>query len=230
MRLYLTNTANTRVFNVALPGARMKLVGGDSGRVEREEFVDEVILAPSERAVVDVLLRRAGRADAGAPDAGADLPAGHDHRERRAGRAVARRASSRSCAATPRWSPSASGSRRWLAAARTRRSRSSPRWTSAPRRNGAVALRLPDAPGGHRRRARPLPEVRHDAARHWTGHSSRRRPHGPHACWQRPSAGPPCRAPRHRTSRRSRGQGTRFVVLEAADQLGHSWPTRARKR
>ena len=32
VRLYLTNTANTRVFNVALPGARMKLVGGDSGR------------------------------------------------------------------------------------------------------------------------------------------------------------------------------------------------------
>jgi FtsP/CotA-like multicopper oxidase with cupredoxin domain len=34
VRLYLTNTANTRVFRVALPGARMKLVGGDSGRVE----------------------------------------------------------------------------------------------------------------------------------------------------------------------------------------------------
>jgi FtsP/CotA-like multicopper oxidase with cupredoxin domain len=55
MRLWLTNTANTRVFNVHLPGARMKLVGGDSGRAEREEFVSSVILAPSERAVVDVL-------------------------------------------------------------------------------------------------------------------------------------------------------------------------------
>ena len=55
VRLYLTNTANTRVFKVALPGARMKLVGGDSGHVEREELVDEVILAPSERVVVDVL-------------------------------------------------------------------------------------------------------------------------------------------------------------------------------
>ena len=32
VRFYLTNTANTRVFKVALPGARMKLVGGDSGR------------------------------------------------------------------------------------------------------------------------------------------------------------------------------------------------------
>ena len=40
VRLYLTNTANTRVFNVALPGARMKLVGGDSGRYEHEELVE----------------------------------------------------------------------------------------------------------------------------------------------------------------------------------------------
>jgi FtsP/CotA-like multicopper oxidase with cupredoxin domain len=60
VRLWLTNTANTRVFNVALPGARMKLVGGDSGRVERPEFVDEVVLAPSERAVVDVLVDQPG--------------------------------------------------------------------------------------------------------------------------------------------------------------------------
>jgi FtsP/CotA-like multicopper oxidase with cupredoxin domain len=61
VRLWLTNTANTRVFNVALPGARMKLVGGDSGRVEHEEFISGVILAPSERAVVDVLFDRPGQ-------------------------------------------------------------------------------------------------------------------------------------------------------------------------
>jgi FtsP/CotA-like multicopper oxidase with cupredoxin domain len=60
VRLYLTDTANTRVFKVALPGARMKLVGGDSGRQEHEEFVDEVVLAPSERAVIDVLFEEAG--------------------------------------------------------------------------------------------------------------------------------------------------------------------------
>ena len=60
VRLWLTNTANTRVFDVRLPGARMKLVGGDSGRVEREEFIDGVVLAPSERAVVDVLVAQPG--------------------------------------------------------------------------------------------------------------------------------------------------------------------------
>jgi FtsP/CotA-like multicopper oxidase with cupredoxin domain len=61
VRLYLTNTANTRVFKVALPGARMKLVGGDSGRVEHEQFVEDVILAPSERVVVDACFDTPGR-------------------------------------------------------------------------------------------------------------------------------------------------------------------------
>ena len=61
VRLYLTNTANTRVFDVALPGARMKLVGGDSGRHEHEQFVESVVLAPSERVVVDVLFDEPGR-------------------------------------------------------------------------------------------------------------------------------------------------------------------------
>ncbi len=62
VRFYLTNTANTRVFNVGFSGARMKLVGGDSGRVEHEQLVDAVVLAPSERAVVDVLFDRPGSA------------------------------------------------------------------------------------------------------------------------------------------------------------------------
>jgi FtsP/CotA-like multicopper oxidase with cupredoxin domain len=59
VRFYLTNTANTRVFKVAIPGARMKLVGGDSGRYEREEFIESAILAPSERLVIDVLFEEA---------------------------------------------------------------------------------------------------------------------------------------------------------------------------
>ena len=60
VRFYFTNTANTRVFNVALPGAQMKLVGADSGHYGHEELVEEVLLAPSERVVVDVLFPDAG--------------------------------------------------------------------------------------------------------------------------------------------------------------------------
>ena len=36
VRVYFTNTANTRVFNVTLPGAQMKLVGADAGHYEHE--------------------------------------------------------------------------------------------------------------------------------------------------------------------------------------------------
>src|SRR6266516_5285901 len=60
VRFYFTNTANTRVFNVTRPGARMKLVGGDSCHYEHETFVEEVLLSPSERYVVDVLFEHLG--------------------------------------------------------------------------------------------------------------------------------------------------------------------------
>jgi FtsP/CotA-like multicopper oxidase with cupredoxin domain len=63
VRFYFTNTANTRLFNVAIPGGRMKLIGGDSGRYEHETFVEEVLLAPSERAIVDILFDRPGSFD-----------------------------------------------------------------------------------------------------------------------------------------------------------------------
>jgi FtsP/CotA-like multicopper oxidase with cupredoxin domain len=62
VRLHLVNTANTRIFNFALSNARMKLVGGDSGRVEREELIEEILLSPSERAIVDVLFDQPGEA------------------------------------------------------------------------------------------------------------------------------------------------------------------------
>jgi FtsP/CotA-like multicopper oxidase with cupredoxin domain len=61
VRLYLTNAANVRIFNVRIPGARMKLVGNDSGRVEHEQFIEEVMIAPSERAIVDVYFENAGQ-------------------------------------------------------------------------------------------------------------------------------------------------------------------------
>jgi FtsP/CotA-like multicopper oxidase with cupredoxin domain len=60
VRFYFTNTANTRVFNVTLPGAQMKLVGADAGHYEHEELVEDVLLAPSERVVVDVLFPDTG--------------------------------------------------------------------------------------------------------------------------------------------------------------------------
>ena len=60
IRLYITNVANTRPFNIQIPGAKMKLVGGDGSKYEREEFVNNVLLGPSERAIVEVLFAKAG--------------------------------------------------------------------------------------------------------------------------------------------------------------------------
>lgn len=59
-RLYLTNAANTRTFNVSVPGARMKIIGSDVGRFEHEEWAETVVLAPAERYIIDVLFEGAG--------------------------------------------------------------------------------------------------------------------------------------------------------------------------
>ena len=164
VRLYLTNTANTRVFKVKLPGARMKLAGGDSGRVEQERFVEEVVLAPSERVIVDVLFEQAGV-----------LPLEHHTPERvyplasitvdeQAGRATARRGFQEL-----RRDPELSAERDRLAGFLE----AEPDKTLAfvaemdmgvPR--GAGRLRLPDAPRRRAGRARQLPALRHEAAGH----------------------------------------------------------------
>lgn len=60
VRLFLTNAANTRTFNFSIPGAQMKLVGGDNGKYEKEVFVENVVIAPSERSVLDVYFSKAG--------------------------------------------------------------------------------------------------------------------------------------------------------------------------
>ncbi len=59
-RLYILNSASVRTFNFVIAGAKMKLVGGDSGKYEKETFVDGVVVAPSERVVVDVYFPSAG--------------------------------------------------------------------------------------------------------------------------------------------------------------------------
>lgn len=60
IRFYITNSANTRTFNLSIPGAKMKLVGADGGKYERETWSDSVILSPSERVIVEVLFASAG--------------------------------------------------------------------------------------------------------------------------------------------------------------------------
>ncbi|MEK7183722.1 MAG: multicopper oxidase family protein [Patescibacteria group bacterium] len=61
LRLFITNAANVRPFRFAIPGVKLKLVGSDSGAYERETWQEAVTIAPSERAVVEVMFEAAGR-------------------------------------------------------------------------------------------------------------------------------------------------------------------------
>ena len=168
VRLWLTNTANTRVFNVQLPGARMKLIGGDSGRVEHQEFVSEVILAPSERAVVDVLLDRPG-----------ELELQHRTPGRTYRLAAITVAGDR---ATPslaeefevlRTAPELAAEREffetWLEAPPDKTLALIAEMDDITAPGQGPVSTLPDAPRGDQRRAGPVPAVRDEAAGHRRG-------------------------------------------------------------
>jgi FtsP/CotA-like multicopper oxidase with cupredoxin domain len=59
-RLYLTNTSSVRSFRFEISDVKLKLVGGDNGFYEKDSLVPNVVIAPSERVVVDVLFDSAG--------------------------------------------------------------------------------------------------------------------------------------------------------------------------
>ena len=103
VRFYFTNTANTRLFNVALPGARMKLVGSDSGRYEHET----IRRGSAPRAVRARHRRRALRPrrpdPARAPNARAHLHPRHRRRSATRRRRRRPRGRSTSCGPATSW-------------------------------------------------------------------------------------------------------------------------------
>ena len=54
VRFYLTNSSNTRTYNLSISGHRMKLIGSDVGKFEREEWVESLVIAPAERYIAEV--------------------------------------------------------------------------------------------------------------------------------------------------------------------------------
>ncbi|MFQ5551544.1 MAG: multicopper oxidase family protein, partial [Gemmatimonadales bacterium] len=54
VRFYVTNVANTRVFNFSFAGAPIKVVGGDIGKFEREVWTESIVISPAERYVIEV--------------------------------------------------------------------------------------------------------------------------------------------------------------------------------
>jgi FtsP/CotA-like multicopper oxidase with cupredoxin domain len=61
VRFFLTNVSSTRVFNLSFQGAaQVKLLASDLSRYEREQWVDNVTIAPAERYVIDVRFTEPG--------------------------------------------------------------------------------------------------------------------------------------------------------------------------
>ncbi|MAG71233.1 MAG: copper oxidase [Acidobacteria bacterium] len=63
VRFYITNVANSRTFNMVFGGARVKVVGSDVSKFEREEWVDSVVIAPAERYIVEVRFETPGEVE-----------------------------------------------------------------------------------------------------------------------------------------------------------------------
>jgi suppressor of ftsI len=60
VRFFLTNVSNTRTYNLVFGGARMKVVGADVSKFEREEWVESVVIAPAQRYIIEARFDAAG--------------------------------------------------------------------------------------------------------------------------------------------------------------------------
>ena len=60
IRFFITNVSNVQTYNLSVPGARIKLVGADLGKFERETYESSLLISPAERLVVEVYFPEAG--------------------------------------------------------------------------------------------------------------------------------------------------------------------------
>lgn len=60
VRFFITNVANTRVFDFSIPNTTMKLIGSDIGSYAMEEFVESVVISSAERYTIEVLFEDPG--------------------------------------------------------------------------------------------------------------------------------------------------------------------------
>lgn len=60
VRFLLTNASNTRVYRLSAKGVSLKRIASDQSRYEREEKIEEAVLAPSERLIVEAYFPKSG--------------------------------------------------------------------------------------------------------------------------------------------------------------------------
>lgn len=61
IRFFVTNSSNTRTYNISLPNHTMKLIGSDLGKFEQEQMVENLVIAPAERYIVEVQFKEIGQ-------------------------------------------------------------------------------------------------------------------------------------------------------------------------
>jgi suppressor of ftsI len=60
VRFLVTNVSNARTYNLMIPGAELKIVGGDLGRFEKEYTAQSFMISPAERVVVEAYFKEPG--------------------------------------------------------------------------------------------------------------------------------------------------------------------------
>lgn len=60
VRFLLTNASNTRVYRLSAKGVSLKKIASDLSRYEREEKIEEAVLAPAERLIVEAYFPNSG--------------------------------------------------------------------------------------------------------------------------------------------------------------------------
>jgi len=60
VRFLLTNASNTRVYRLSAKGITLKKIASDMSRYEREEMIEEAVLAPAERLIVEAYFPKSG--------------------------------------------------------------------------------------------------------------------------------------------------------------------------
>lgn len=60
VRFFFTNASNARTFNLSIADTPLKTIGSDIGKFEREEWTQNVVLAPAERYIIEARFDKTG--------------------------------------------------------------------------------------------------------------------------------------------------------------------------
>jgi len=60
IRFPVTNVSSARTYKLSIPGVEMKRVGADVGKYEREIYIDDFLISPAERVIIEAYFDKSG--------------------------------------------------------------------------------------------------------------------------------------------------------------------------